>query len=283
MALADLLSDLHDRLSVGCVQLSRFQQMTLDAAASLSREGSVPDTALSAIESYLADSRDPELVLQLEDTGDTLTLSRSEAAHLHRMTTMGLEIEVRYPRLANDMILIYLTTLFEAYVLDSTREVLLATARRLRQNAAGAQPANQLLMRLVRQQVTDLSYGPIQAKLRFVSDTLGINLRVGPVPVAELDELYATRNLLVHNGGIVNRKYLSVVRSSSLRVGEPRPVEDDYVREAISAIQRTGEFLYAALLERYAGETPGARFAEAARLNARLSSLLSSRDGDTPA
>ena len=222
MTLSDELSDLYDRLMVGCVQLSRFQQMTIDAAQSLDREGSVPDAALAALEQYLDESNEPDLTLQVEDTGETLTLSRREAAHLRRLTTMGMEIEVRYPRLASKMILIYLTTLFEAYVLDSTRAVMLSIARRLRQGTVGAPQVNHALARLVRRKVADLAFGSIQAKLRFVSDTLGIDLGDTPATPSDVDELYATRNLLVHNGGIVNRKYLSQVRGSRLRVGEAR-------------------------------------------------------------
>jgi len=279
MTLAERLSDLYDRLSVGCLQLSRFQQMTIDVAANLSREGSVTDVALAALEEYLSTSTEPALVLQVEETGSSVTLSRSEAAYLHRLTTMGMEIELRYPRLANSMILIYLTTIFEAYVLDVTREFLLATARNLRQPGAPSQAPNQLLMRLVRQQVTDLGFGPIQAKLRFVSETLGVDLRSGPAPPAEIDEYYATRNLLVHNGGIVNRKYLSVVHGSTLRVGEVRPVGDEYVRSAINALQRTGEYVYSVLLRRYAGEDPATRLEQARRLNARLAAVLAPHEG----
>ncbi len=278
MALSDELADLYDRLMVGCLQLSRFQQMTIDAAESLDSEDSIPDAALAALEEYLEKSSEPQLTLQLEDTGETFTLTRDEAAYLHRLTIMGTEIEVRYPRLANDMILIYLTTLFEAFVLDSTRAVMLAMARRLRQESGNPREVNRMLTRLVRRQVEDLGFGPIQAKLRFIADTLGITLKEAPETPADIDELYATRNLLVHNGGIVNRKYLSLVRGSPLKIGDQRPVTDDYVRAALTTAQTIGEYLYRALMTHYAGEAPDARLAQGARLTARLSALLGEAD-----
>jgi len=278
MATANELAGLYDQLMVGCVQLTRFHEMTRDAASALDREASVPDTALAALEEYLDRSRDPTLTLQVEDSGETLTLTREEAAYLHRLTTMGLEIEVRYPRLANNMILIYLTTLFEAFVLDSVRVVITGVARDLRRGQ-GRDAVNGLLVRLLRRQVTDLGFRSIQVKLRFVEDTLGVDPRGYPETPADLEELYATRNLLVHNGGVVNRKYLSLVRGSRLRVGETRPVDDEYVHAAIATVQGVGEYLYRSLVSRYTDEDPEERLRQAARLTERLSGLLGGQEG----
>ena len=210
----------HDQLMVGCVHLTP-STMTRERQ----RAGPRGVGAARPSRRWKMRSRDPTLTLQVEDSGETLTLTREEAAYLHRLTTMGLEIEVRYPRLANNMILIYLTTLFEAFVLDSVRAVITGVARDLRRGQ-GRDAVNGLLVRLLRRQVTDLGFRSIQVKLRFVEDTLGVDPRGYPETPADLEELYATRNLLVHNGGVVNRKYLSLVRGSRLRVGETRPVDD---------------------------------------------------------
>jgi len=274
MATADELASLYDQLMVGCLQLTRFHEMTLETASALDREASVPDAALAALEEYLETGEDPTLTLQVEDSDERLVLTREEAAYLHRLTTMGLEIEVHYPRVANNMILIYLTTLFEGFLLDSVRAVMTGVARDLR-GGQGRGTVSGLLVRLLRRQVTDLGFRSIQVKLRFVEDTLGVDRRGYPETPADLEELYATRNLLVHNGGVVNRKYLSLVRGSGLRVGDVRPVDDDYVRGAIATVQRVGEYLYRSLVSRYTDEDPEARLQQAARLTERLAALLS--------
>lgn len=279
------LTDLFDGLMVGCLQLDRFQDMTAQMAQSLAHDETVPSAALETLDEFLRHSQEETLEILLEDTGETLSLSREEAAYLHRLTNMGLEIEVRYPRLAGNMIIIYLTTLFEAYVQDSIAAVAHDVSRNLRRGGGqeGAEAAggaawpmvNDLLVRLLRRQVTDLAFRSIQVKLRFVEETLGVDLRDCPPTPTDLDELYATRNLLVHNGGIVNNKYLQIVRGSTLRVGEPRPIDEEYVRAAIATVQVNGECLYRALMSRYTGTSPEARLERARHITERLASLLS--------
>lgn len=283
MPLDQHLTALFDQLMVGCVQLTRFHEMTRAAAQQLDRQAAVPDAALSALRHFLDESRDESLTLELEDTGETLTLSREEAAYLFRLTNMGLDIEVRYPRIANEMMLIYVTTLFEAYVLDATRAVMQSIAQPLRRggrpsdgSAEIGEETSRVLVRLIRRQVRDLEFRSIQVKLGFLEDTLGVSMADLPGTPADLNELYATRNLLVHNRGVVNRRYVQSVRSTRLRVGEIRRVDDEYVRAAITTVRLIGEHLHRGLLDRYVPEAK-ARTEDAERLMRRLAELLSAR------
>jgi len=279
MAIDQDLASLHDQLMVGCVQLTRFHEMSAAAARRLSQQDAVPDAALATLGQFLEQSRDDTLTLELEDTGETITLTRSEATYLHDLAQMGLDIEVRYPRIANDMMLIYLTTLFEAFVLDSARVVMQHIARLVRRGQTGVRrqtdgpEPNRVLVSLIRQQVRDLEYRSIQIKLRFMADTLGVGLEDAPPTPADLDELYATRNLLVHNRGVVNRRYLRDVRNSPLRIGDVRRVDDEYVHAAIATVRTAGEHLFRGLAARYA---PGAetRLEEGQRLMERIAALL---------
>lgn len=61
-----------------------------------------------------------------------------------------------------------------------------------------------------------------------------------------LQELYARRNIWVHNSGIVNKQYLSLVQKATLREGAKAQITNTYISEAIKVIRIT---IYAIMLE----------------------------------
>jgi len=281
MSLSNELTDLFDSLLVGCVQLSNFHGLSAEAGRRLHLQSHIPEGALLSLRRFLEQDQDPTLAFQLEDTGEVLELSRDEAAYLDRLTRMGLEIEVNYPRIANNMMLIYLTALFEAFVADSARAVILSVVDEIRQvpeRRAISDNVKKLMVRLVKRQADDLAFHSIQVKLRFMERTLGVRLQGCPDTPANLDEIYATRNVLVHNGGVVNQKYLSQVRKSPLSLGDRREIDDIYLERAIRTVETIGQHLYQGLLSRYTGGTYEDRLQRAEQLTARLTSMVN--DGD---
>ena len=116
MPLASSLTDLFDTLVVGCLQLRNFHGLTAQARQRLRQQSEIPEAALTSLRRFLEQDDESTLVFQIEGSQEPLVLSRDEAAYLDRLTRMGMEIEVNYPRIANKMMLIYLTTLFEAFV-----------------------------------------------------------------------------------------------------------------------------------------------------------------------
>jgi hypothetical protein len=51
-----------------------------------------------------------------------------------------------------------------------------------------------------------------------------------------LEEVYARRNVLVHNSGKVNGSYLAMVKNSDKKVGELLPVDEEYLKKAFDAV-----------------------------------------------
>jgi hypothetical protein len=110
----------------------------------------VPSAAIETLEQFLEASDEAVLDIQLEDTGETLSLTREEAAYLAPAHQHGCGDRGALPAHRRKQILIYLTTLFEAFVLDSNRAVMYDVARDLRygEAQAGAGPSmNDLLVR----------------------------------------------------------------------------------------------------------------------------------------
>lgn len=56
--------------------------------------------------------------------------------------------------------------------------------------------------------------------------------------VESLIEIKETRNIYVHNSGIVNRKYLDSVKSSAFVEGQYRVIDETYLENAKDLIQR---------------------------------------------
>ena len=52
-----------------------------------------------------------------------------------------------------------------------------------------------------------------------------------------LKELYATRNILVHNCGIVNEQYLKNVTASKYKFGEKIKLDDNFVKKAFECVK----------------------------------------------
>lgn len=61
-----------------------------------------------------------------------------------------------------------------------------------------------------------------------------------------LKELYARRNILVHNSGKVNKDYLSLVSTCKYKLGDELTVDDEYLKQAFSTIK---ELIFAIIIE----------------------------------
>lgn len=94
----------------------------------------------------------------------------------------------------------------------------------------------EIIERLIEEKVRSIFYGnPIdffikdKAKLEFGRE---FSSRFHPA-ITNLAEVIARRNIIAHNDGRVDRKYLREVRGSKARIGEMIQLDDSYLREAI--------------------------------------------------
>ncbi len=62
--------------------------------------------------------------------------------------------------------------------------------------------------------------------------------------------MIATRNIIAHNGGYVDSRYLKAVRSSRLKLGERRRLNSDEIIELEKIFNKTAELSDRAIAEK---------------------------------
>lgn len=92
-----------------------------------------------------------------------------------------------------------------------------------------------LVYDLVERKVDELSYRGFE-DLQNWCQKRGIPLTVPAGKLDEVIELIATRNLVGHNRGVVDQKYLRIVKGSRFQIGERRRLESDELFAAITLL-----------------------------------------------
>jgi hypothetical protein len=92
-----------------------------------------------------------------------------------------------------------------------------------------------LLYDLVERKVDDLSYRGFE-DLQSWCLKHGIPLTAPTGKLAEVIELIATRNLIGHNRGVVDQKYLRIAKASRFQAGERRKLKPDELFAAIALL-----------------------------------------------
>jgi hypothetical protein len=103
-----------------------------------------------------------------------------------------------------------------------------------------SQSRAEIIERLIEERVRGIFYGRPSA---FFSKDLGKlefgeYFRVNAAPaVADYAEITARRNVLVHNAGRVDRKYLREVKGGALALGAMVPLDRPYLRKSIATLE----------------------------------------------
>jgi hypothetical protein len=92
-----------------------------------------------------------------------------------------------------------------------------------------------LVYDLVERKVSGLSYGGFD-DLQNWCKKHGIPLTVPTGREDAVIELIATRNLIAHNGGVIDQKYFRIVKASRFKVGERRKLGPDDLTAAITLL-----------------------------------------------
>lgn len=85
----------------------------------------------------------------------------------------------------------------------------------------------------------NFSYKPFKTQILSIQNNMKIDFYklLGLKRVADLIEIRATRNLIIHNSSIVNNLYLDIVEGSSFKEGEKRPMTIAYFEQSTELMQ----------------------------------------------
>ncbi|MBM3851596.1 MAG: hypothetical protein FJ399_00410 [Verrucomicrobia bacterium] len=123
---------------------------------------------------------------------------------------------------------------FQVYLVDAIRASLKKQPNVLKTSSESLtleyvlefKSTEELLQAIVEQKVQNLSYEGF-GRLRSWCSRKGIVIEIPPDSEASIVELIACRNVIAHNRGVVDQRYLDAVPSSRFKVGSPRELETD--------------------------------------------------------
>lgn len=153
----------------------------------------------------------------------------------------------RYPSMLLNMAFIYFVALFDALTSDGLRQVLAARPEMMKsgrqisvEDAITHQLTGGLIDYLAGREVTALSYMSFREQTEHYRRRFGIQIVPAEVELANLVELFARRNVLVHNNGVANHAYLALAPNTEGSLGDRLDVDMAYWRAGHDALRRTG-------------------------------------------
>jgi len=188
---------------------------------------------------------------KLMDRADDLT-------DIHIFMPLERKLFRQFPELVRVLGLLYLVAIYESYLVDIVREILLTYPDALksgRQFSAetiiklGEQ--KQIISYLAEKEVGKLPYKSFPDVVNYFGKKFNINLNASGVLVENIVEILTTRNIHVHNGGIVNQLYLELVRGSTLKVEAYKSITRKYLRDSIGSISTLVEFIHTEVQRKY--------------------------------
>jgi hypothetical protein len=134
---------------------------------------------------------------------------------------------------------------FQNYLVDLIREILHSNPSMLstRQQSLTLEEVltydriEDLVHDVVERKVNSLSYEGFSDLQKWCTDR-GIPISVPASRLAEVIELIATRNIIAHNRGIVDERYIRSVRHPSFSIGARRDLSVDYFYEAKTLLDK---------------------------------------------
>lgn len=100
------------------------------------------------------------------------------------------------------------------------------------------------LIRSIRaKEILEFSHSSFKDKLKILKTKFNLSFPDIEKYMKEIIELFATRNIILHNNGIINETYLLINNSSDFELGSKRLINEDYVRNAYIYLTIIGKSL----------------------------------------
>jgi hypothetical protein len=200
-------------------------------------------TKLSALKAELKRKRGHSVMFSLLTERKSL-ISPSNYRFFTKITLKRVDDIRNYPKFINEMLIVHLAAVFEAYLADFIKTVLTHNQTLLKSSRGVSYDETfcfgdieALRKRLIEDEITRLSYKSFRDQCKFISDTFGISFTSYQDALAKISEMIDTRHLLVHNRGIVNELYKRNVPNSHFEVGDQRVIDDEYVSDAFETVR----------------------------------------------
>lgn len=164
-----------------------------------------------------------------------------------------------YPSLASRMAYVNLIATFDAFLTDIFEAVILSRPEILKskkqltyEKILDFTSRTDLILYLAKRELNELSYKSAKDQADYYKERFGIVLTDSGVSMDELVELRTTRNVLVHNNGIVNHIFLDQLPTTTYKLGDSVIIDLAYFDSAASSLNKIADFLVIQLSSKYA-------------------------------
>lgn len=214
--------------------------------------------ALEEVKKQVRDKGPQKIGFEIPSTsGENIIVQRQRARILELL-------EEAVTRRLYEQSLIMAVALTEDYLQKTLRTVLLWHPHKLGTNIAGmpvskqvslddvlaAQNIRQLTSRIVEKQLVSLFHESPTRYFQYIEKVLSVS--IDKQLKEDFIELKATRDLVVHNSGVVNELYVHKAgKKARADVGEPIPIDSKYFAAATKCMKRLIQAVYSQVLRKY--------------------------------
>jgi hypothetical protein len=158
---------------------------------------------------------------------------------------------------AVDMFGIYLSEMLQLVFQQEPR--ILRSAAQMRVDEILAYDSmDDLVREITRRRVDDLARKGFFSILVFIKDTLGVEIKLPEKTLAGVTLAIAIRNIIVHNGGRVNERFVTLTNRSDVQLGLQYPFSPAEVMSWRADLEHVAEAIDISLVKKFRLETVGA-------------------------
>jgi hypothetical protein len=135
-----------------------------------------------------------------------------------------------------NMCLVFIVALFEAFVVDVFTNVLISNVQMLKcartltfETVIGLGSQSRIIRHMAEKEMNEYAYASLTEQCRIYRKRFGVDIEESGVSIEMLAEIVAQRNLLIHNKGVVNKRYIESLRNPKLKLGaKVRITQEDW-------------------------------------------------------
>jgi hypothetical protein len=167
-------------------------------------------------------------------------------------------MQKRFPGLLLEMAFIYRVALFDAFLPDIIRLLLIRKPQMLKsrkqlshQEILEHSDFTSLIELMADKELQDFGRGSIKEQSRWVRDHLGLEMVSSQNQLEQATELIARRNLFVHANGCVDLNYLKAASQGEVNFGVRLDVHTSYWGESDRCLTEVGDQLLDGILSKF--------------------------------
>jgi hypothetical protein len=184
-----------------------------------------------------------------------------EFDELYNFFSIHVDDYVKQGEILMPMVFVYLVTCWDAFVLDTVRNILrvhpqvitTGDAKTEMSRAAlwGARSIADVRNDLIEEVVRDLDYDR-KKLVKYFADYWGIDWKESGILLDDVVEIRARRDIWVHNNGVVNKQYVEMVgEDNSLKEGQVAKISGQYIDASVDKLTALAIYIHGLAHEKH--------------------------------